>query len=55
MKKTAKTTTIRNLPPEWYEFRKIALSEGLSANAKLKQLIVETVEKSKEEGAIDGN
>ena len=48
MKKTAKTTTIRKLPPEWFEFREIALSEGLSANAKLKKMIIEIVEKSKE-------
>lgn len=42
--KVAKTTTIRNLPPEWHEFKKIAMDEGISANEKLKRLIIETVE-----------
>jgi len=44
--KLAKTTTIRRLPPEWHEFKKIASDEGLSGTGKLKKFIIETVKKT---------
>jgi len=40
----AKTTTIRDLPPEWHEFKKIAMDEGKTAVEKLREFIIKTVE-----------
>ena len=47
VKKQATKALIRDLPPEWREFRVICLREGVSANEKLKQFIIETVNNSK--------
>ena len=47
-KKQATKALIRDLPPEWLEFRKICMDEGVSANQKLKEFIIDTVKKSKE-------
>ena len=45
--KLAKTTTIRNLPDEWHEFKKLAMDAGISANDLLKQVIIKTVKGAK--------
>ena len=47
-KKQATKALIRDLPPEWPEFRVICMREGVSANKKLKEFIIETVKKSKD-------
>ena len=51
-KKQATKALIRNLPPEWTEFRKLCMDEGVSANEKLRQMIIETVKENNESKSI---